>query len=94
MEKKFKSKGYKDNLRGLIEKEDNTDQKGFVRKKEKSNKERIPCLITYKRKLPNMRKVLKKYWNVLQINQELRETFLNIPFLAFKRNKSLQEIIG
>ena len=81
-------------MRDLIEKVDKTHQKDFVREKEKSNKEIIPCLITYKGKLPKMRKVLNKYWNVLQINQELRETFQNNSFVAFKRNKNLQEITG
>ena len=41
-----------------------------------------------------MCKVINKYWNVLQINPELRETFENNPFVAFKGNKNLQEFIG
>ena len=40
-----------------------------------------------------MRKITKKYCSVLQIISELRETFQNNPFVAFKRNKNLQEII-
>ena len=34
------------------------------------------------------------YYNVLQINLKLQETFQNNLFVAFKRNKNLQEIIG
>ena len=41
-----------------------------------------------------MRKIINKYWNVLQINPELRETFQNNPSVAFRKNKNLQEIIG
>ena len=41
-----------------------------------------------------MRKIINKHWNVLQINPKLQETFQNNPFVAFKRNKNLQEIIG
>lgn len=37
--------------------------------------------------------VISKYWNVLQINPELQETFQSNPFVAFKRNKNLQEIM-
>ena len=41
-----------------------------------------------------MRKIINKYWNVLQINPKLQETFQNNPFAAFKRDKNVQEIIG
>ena len=40
-----------------------------------------------------MPKIINKHWNVLQINSESWETFQNNPFVAFKRNKILQEII-
>ena len=39
-------------------------------------------------------KIFNKHWNVLQINLELQETFQRNLFVAFKRNKILQEIIG
>ena len=39
-------------------------------------------------------KIFNKHWNVLQINLELQETFQKNLFVAFKRNKILQEIIG
>ena len=41
-----------------------------------------------------MCKIINKHWNILQINPELQGTFQNNPFVAFKRNKNLQEIIG
>ena len=41
-----------------------------------------------------MRKIVNKHWNVLQINPGLEEIFQNNPFVAYKRNKNLQEIIG
>ena len=56
-------------------------------------KDRISCLINYNRKLPMMRKTIHKHWNALQINPKLPETFQNNPFVAFKRNQNLQEII-
>ena len=56
-------------------------------KKEKNIKDRIPLLITYDRKLPMMRKILHKHWNVLQINSGFGEIFQNNPFVASKRNK-------
>ena len=41
-----------------------------------------------------MHTIINKHWNVLQINPELHETFKNNLFVAFKRNKNFQEIIG
>ena len=41
-----------------------------------------------------MRKIINKHWNVLQINLGLEEIFQNNPFVTYKRNKNLQEIIG
>ena len=41
-----------------------------------------------------MRKIISKYWNVLQINPELRDTFQNNPLAAFKRKKKLLEMMG
>ena len=41
-----------------------------------------------------MRKIINKYWDVLQINPKLQETFQNNPFAACERDKNVQEIIG
>ena len=41
-----------------------------------------------------MHKIINKHWNVLQINPGLEQIFQNNLFVAYKRNKNLQEIIG
>ena len=64
----------------------------MLSKREKNIKERIPCLITYNRKFPMMHKIINKHWSVLQISPGVQETFQNNPFVAYKRNKNLQEI--
>ena len=81
-------------MKDQLDKVDNTDQKDLLRKQENSNKIKIPCLITDNRKLPMMRKIINKHWNVLQINPELQQIFQNNQLVIFKRNKNLQEIIG
>ena len=40
-----------------------------------------------------MSKIISKHLNVLHINPQLRGTFQNNPFVAFKRNKDLLEFI-
>ena len=95
LKQNFIERGYKENiLKDEIDTVDNIDQKYLLSKKEKNIKDRIPCLITYNRKLPMMCKIINKHWNVLQINPGLQETFQNNLFVAYKRYKNLQETIG
>ena len=59
-------RGYEENIfKGKVDKVDNTDRKDLLRKKEKSNKNRILCLIAYNRKLPMFCKIINKCWNAL-----------------------------
>ena len=91
----FIERGYEENiLKDEIDEVDNIHRKELIRKKEKNIKYRIPCLMTYNRKLSMMCKIINKHWNILQINAKLQETFQNNLFVAFKRKKNLQEIIA
>ena len=95
LKQNFIERGYEVNiLKDEIGKLDNIGLKGLLRKKENNTKDRIPWPITYNGKPPMMRKIIKKHWNVRQINLKLEETFQNNPFVPFKRKKNLQEIIG
>ena len=88
---RFSRKKFRESLESL-NKVDKIDRKDLLRKKEKRNKDRIPCLITYKRKLSMMCKTIKKYWNVLQINLELRETFHNNRLWHLKETKIYKKL--
>ena len=80
-------------MKDEINKVDNIDRKDLFRKKEKIIKDRIPCLIIYSRKFSLIQKIINRHWNVLQTNPGLQEAFQSNLFVAFKRNKNLQEII-
>ena len=54
----------------------------------------ISLVLTYSRSLPNISKVVRKYWNILSINKAFKEIFQNEPIIAFRRNKNLKELIG
>ena len=60
---------------------------------EQQDPKRIPLILTYSRFLPNLTAVVRKNWNILQTNKNLRELFQEHPITAFKRNKNLKEII-
>lgn len=38
--------------------------------------------------------MIRKHWNLLAINQSLKETFNWQPITSFKRNKNLKELTG
>ena len=62
-----------------------------VRKKPKQT--RIPQTLTYSRFCPNISKVIRKLWNLLELNESLKEIFNCRSITAFRRNKNLKELI-
>ena len=59
-----------------------------------SNTERLPLTVTCNRTLPDLETIIDNNWDILQIEQKLKEIFAEPPILAFKRNKNLKDIIG
>ena len=47
-----------------------TERKELFTCKEENSKNRIPLSITYNRTLPNIFKIVKENWNILQIKTE------------------------
>ena len=54
----------------------------------------MPLTVTYNMTLPDLKTRIDKNWHILQIQPKLKEVFTEPPILAFKRNKSLKDIIG
>ena len=50
--------------------------------------------MTYNRTLPNVKRAISENWNLLHINQELKDVFQEPPILAFRRNRNLCELLG
>ena len=96
MLKNFIEKGYKSDLLdkhiSTVEKLDrNKNLKEEV--SEKLKQTCIPLALTYNRFSPNI-KVIRKHWNLVAINESLKEIFNYQPITAFRRNKYLKELIG
>ena len=94
---KFIEKGYKsvllDKHISTVEKLDgNKMSKEKVRKKQKQTC--IPLTLTYNRFCLNISKVIRKYWNLLEINECLKEILNCQSITAFRPNKNLKELIG
>ena len=55
---------------------------------------RIPCVVTYNRQLQNIKDAIHKHWDLLKLSEKLEPVFQEEPFMAFKRNDNLKDVIG
>ena len=61
--------------------------------KEKYQK-RTPFVITYNKKLPNIKQIINKDWDLLQINPNLKTTLEQECTIAYRPNRNLCDLIG
>jgi len=54
----------------------------------------IPFVVTYNKTLPKINDAIEKCWNILHINKDLKDTFFEKPFIAYRRNRNLRDYIG
>lgn len=50
-------------------------------------------LLIYNDTLPNVKEGVKKNWNVLKMNNELRDIFAEPPLMCFSKNKNLKDFL-
>ena len=61
--------------------------------KEKYQK-RTPFVITCNKKLPNIKQIINKDWDLLQINPNLKTTLEQEYTIAYRPNRNLCDLIG
>ena len=69
-------------------------RENFPKYKEKGNDSRLKFTIIYNRKLPEIREIIDKNWNILSTNEKQAKIFKDKPILTFKRNKNLKDMLG
>lgn len=91
MKQKFlERKRNENNLNKPIGKVTLIEQKEVLQDNEKNNsKKNIPLVLTHNRTIPNISEVVGKNQNILQMNPEFRNAFVNKPTVTFKRNKNI-----
>ena len=93
----FFKKGHKSNL---LDKDISTveklDRNEILKEKvwEKPKQTFIPLTLIYNRFCSNISKVIRKYWDLLAINESLKEIFNYHPITALRQYKILKELIG
>ena len=77
-----------------IEKARHKDRQELLTYKERKRVEKIPLILTYNKKLPNMNDIINKTWHTLKINDQEAAKFTEKPLVSYRRNKNLRDLIG
>ena len=92
---KLKSRKYKDEeIITQISKAKSQNRNLLLQSRERKPLNRIPCVVTYNKKLPDIKGAIDRHWHLLKINSDLEPVFTEKPFMAFKRNRNLKDLIG
>ena len=60
----------------------------------KTVRKNIPFLVTYSPTLPNIKKIVNKLWDLLNINCTFADVYKTISAIALCKNTSLRPLIG
>ena len=52
-----------------------------------------PLVLTFNKTLPNIKNVIDQHWHILSINENLRKVFDKRPFIAYRGNTNLFQLI-
>ena len=66
----------------------------FWIKNETESNEEISLIVTSNRTLLDLRHIINRNWDFLQIESKLKEIFKNLPIATFKMNKNLCDFIS
>ena len=92
LSKRLAETGYKKaEICSSISKTSSKNRKDLL-KQNKIPSSRILLLI-YNDTLPNVKEGVKKNWNVLKMNNELRDIFAEPPLMCFSKNKTLKDFL-
>ena len=92
----FIKRGYQSKiLDHHFEKVMRVDRKILLENKEKpSTQENLPLVLTFNKTLPNIKNVIDKHWHILSNNDYLQKVFDKRPFITYRKNTNLHQLIG
>ena len=78
-----------------IQKASDVERTELLKDEPKSIKKKLtPFVTTYNRNLPDVKKCIDKTWNLLQINDNIKQSFIEKPFIVYRRKQNLRDILG
>ena len=90
----FVASGYKrKNVNKQMKRVHSITQSSCLEKREKKTTTRIPFVLTYHSNLPPVGKIINDHWNILQTKPKLRRTYKERPLVAYRRPKSLRDLL-
>ena len=66
----------------------------LLNQKKQTTSNRILLKLTYNRSLPDIKRVVNKHWDILEINRDFEQVFTELAIIAFRQNKNFQDILG
>ena len=71
------------------------DRKILLENKEKpSTQGNLLLVLIFNKTIPNIKNVIDQHWHILFINENLWKVFDKRPFIAYRRNTNLYQLIG
>ena len=95
LKKQLRKRGYSGKLiEQQLRKVDKMDREKLLENKTRNDKsDRVPLVLTYSKLLPDIRTILRKHQATLHKSERMREIFDKAPLLAFRRDKSLRDVL-
>ena len=90
----LKKRGYNNaSINHCFNKASGIDRKDLIQYKEKNANNRVSFVITYHPALSNLSSIVREHWTTIQKHPELCKIFKEPPVLAFRKPKSLKDIL-
>ena len=92
----FSKRGYQSKiLDNDFQKAISVDPKTLLENKEKpSTQGNLPLVFTFNKTLSSIKNLKDKHWHILTINENLWKVFNKRPFIPYRRNTNIQQLIG
>ena len=82
-------------VRKRIERVYHLDRSLLLKDCKPKRKDSIPFSVTYNSVLPNIKEIINKHWDILNIDSSFKEIFNSLQLMiAFRKNTSLKQLIG
>ena len=71
------------------------NKKILLENKEKpSTQGTVPLVLTFKKRSPHIKNRIYQHWYILSINENLPKVFDKRPFISYRRNTTLYQLLG
>ena len=72
----------------------NLNRETLLTYKQKPESIRVQLIVTYNKRLPNLKNIIDESWETLHINEAEKAKFKEKPLVCYRRNRNLRDILG